>query len=78
MEIRRVNEQLKEALAQVDMLRGIIPICMYCKNIRDDEGYWERVDAYVTRHSTAEFSHSICPTCYEERFPELSGSGGDT
>ena len=74
MEIRRVNEQPHDVLAQVDLLRGIIPICVYCKNIRDDEGCWERVDAYVSRRSAAEFSHSICPTCYEERFPELLDS----
>lgn len=59
-------EQLKEALAQVKTLQGILPICMYCKRIRDDKDYWQQVERYVTTHSEAQFSHSICPECYEK------------
>jgi sigma-B regulation protein RsbU (phosphoserine phosphatase) len=59
-------QELQEALANVKQLSGLLPICSYCKKIRDDQNYWERVDAYVTKHSEAQFSHSICPQCYED------------
>jgi len=61
----RVDE-LQQALEQVKKLEGILPICGYCKKIRDDQDYWESVESYVTRHSGAEFSHSICPHCFDE------------
>lgn len=69
MHLRKLNVELEHALAQVDVLRGIIPICMYCKDIRDDKGYWEDVAAYVTRHSAARFSHGICPICFAKGSP---------
>lgn len=55
--------ELSEALERVKTLRGLLPICAWCHNIRDDQGYWTRVEAYVTRHSEAAFTHSICPSC---------------
>jgi sigma-B regulation protein RsbU (phosphoserine phosphatase) len=58
-------EELKEALIRVKQLGGLLPICSYCKKIRDDQNYWQQVEAYVGRHSEARFSHSICPDCYE-------------
>ena len=58
--------QLEQALEQVKRLRGIIPICGYCKKIRDDQDYWQNVDSYIATHSEAEFSHGICPSCYVE------------
>lgn len=58
--------ELEEALTRVKQLSGLLPICSYCKKIRDDKNYWERVDAYVSKHSEAQFSHSICPQCYED------------
>jgi CheY-like chemotaxis protein len=61
----RVNE-LKDALISVKQLSGLLPICSYCKKIRDDQNYWQQVEAYVGKHSEAKFSHSICPTCYED------------
>jgi DNA-binding response OmpR family regulator len=60
----RVRE-LEEALASVKQLSGLLPICSYCKKVRDDRNYWQQVEAYVTEHSQAKFSHSICPDCYE-------------
>jgi len=67
----RVSE-LEEALAQVKLLQGLLPICSYCKNIRDDNNYWQQIESYVAAHSEAQFSHSICPTCYERVVkPEL-------
>lgn len=58
-------EELREAHGRVKTLSGLVPICMHCKNVRDDRGYWQRVDTWVRRHSDAEFSHGICPECME-------------
>jgi CheY-like chemotaxis protein len=55
--------RLREALAEVKTLSGIIPICGWCKNIRNDKGYWESVERYVQAHSQADFTHSVCPAC---------------
>ncbi len=68
----RVKE-LQEALASVKLLRGLLPICSYCKRIRDDMNYWQQVEKYISEHSEVLFSHGICPECYE-RFvqPQLS------
>jgi CheY-like chemotaxis protein len=63
---------LEEALARVKRLQGLLPICSYCKKIRNDENYWQQVDAYITEHSQAQFSHGVCPDCYEKIVkPEL-------
>ncbi len=68
---RRVNE-LQEALRLVTQLQGMLPICAYCKKIRSDENYWQQVEDYVAAHSEAQFSHSICPDCYEKYLkPEI-------
>jgi len=67
----RVRE-LEIALTSVKMLQGLLPICLYCKKIRDDKNYWQQVDKYVADHSEARFSHGICPECYEKVVkPEL-------
>jgi phosphoserine phosphatase RsbU/P len=58
-------EELQEALANVRRLGGLLPICSYCKRVRDDGDYWKQIEAYVAEHSEAEFSHGICPTCLE-------------
>lgn len=67
-------ESLQSALNEVKALRGILPICSFCKKIRNDDGYWDQVEVYVANHSDADFSHSICPDCmkknYGEFFPE--------
>lgn len=60
----RVSE-LEVALEHVKQLQGILPICSYCKKIRDDQDYWQTVESYVSARSEAEFSHGICPACYE-------------
>jgi phosphoserine phosphatase RsbU/P len=52
------------ALAEVKTLQGFLPICSYCKRVRDDENYWHSVEAYITKHTDATFSHGICPGCY--------------
>jgi phosphoserine phosphatase RsbU/P len=63
-------EELRQALAQITTLRGILPICAHCKKIRDDQGYWSQVETYISRHSDAQFSHSICPACMTLLYPE--------
>ena len=60
----RVRE-LEDALSQVKQLQGLLPICSYCKKIRDEQNYWQRVDSYLTDHADVVFSHGICPDCYE-------------
>ena len=62
---RRV-QQLEEALARVKQLQGLLPICSYCKKIRDDRNYWQQLESYLSDHSEAQFSHGICPDCYEK------------
>lgn len=64
--------RLREALAQVKQLSGILPICANCKKIRNDSGYWEQVESYIKDHSEAEFSHGLCPECIRKLYPELS------
>jgi CheY-like chemotaxis protein len=59
-------DELEKALEQVKRLQGIIPICGYCKKIRDDEDYWQNVESYIATHSEAEFSHSVCPSCFAQ------------
>lgn len=63
---------LQEALEEIKDLQGIIPICSFCKQIRDDKGYWQQVDHYIAEHSEAQFSHSVCPKCIKENYPEFS------
>ena len=65
------TEDLQKALDDVKTLRGIIPICSYCNKIRDDKGAWAIVEAYITEHTDAEFSHGICPDCYEKQVAEF-------
>lgn len=68
---KKVSE-LEDALAQVKQLQGILPICSYCKQVRDDHNYWLKVETYVAEHSEAQFSHSICPDCYRQNVqPQL-------
>ena len=63
-------KRLEKALSEIKTLRGILPLCSFCKKIRDDEGYWEQVDVYINRHSDADISHSICPECLRKHYPD--------
>jgi hypothetical protein len=67
--LRTKQHDLKEALAEVKTLSGLIPICMTCKKIRDDNGYWNQLEAYISEHSEAEFSHGLCPECLRKHYP---------
>jgi phosphoserine phosphatase RsbU/P len=62
---------LQTALAKVKQLRGLLPICSYCKRIRGDDQYWQQLEGYIAEHSDAQFSHGICPTCYAAVSAEL-------
>ena len=64
-------EALQKALSEVKTLRGFLPICSYCKKIRDDKGYWSQIESYIHKHSDAEFSHGICPECAKKHFPDM-------
>jgi DNA-binding response OmpR family regulator len=64
-------EELRQALDQVKTLRGIVPICANCKNIRDDQGYWNQVDVYIRDHSEAQLIHGICPDCMKKLYPKI-------
>jgi len=68
--------ELETALGRVHTLRGLLPICAHCKKIRDDNGYWTKVEAYVMAHSAAQFTHGICPPCTAKHYPEFSMSRG--
>jgi K+-sensing histidine kinase KdpD len=59
----QARNELEAALAQVRTLRGLIPICAWCKKIRNDHGYWEQLELYITKHSDADFTHGMCPDC---------------
>ena len=66
------KERLEQALAEIKTLRGIIPICSHCKQIRDDKGSWILLEAYIHDHSDATFSHGICPKCLAEHYPDIA------
>jgi two-component system, response regulator PdtaR len=70
-ERKNLTKKLQDALAQVRTLSGILPICSSCKKIRDDKGYWQRVEEYVSNYTDALFSHSICPDCARELYPGI-------
>ena len=66
MEREELINQLQDALAQVKALSGLLPICAQCKMVRDDGGYWSKVEAYIERRTDARFSHGLCPDCYQK------------
>jgi hypothetical protein len=66
-----LEDRVKQALADVKVLRGFIPICASCKKMRDDQGFWTRIEEYLTEHSEASLSHGICPDCARQLYPEL-------
>jgi len=68
-------QELEAALSQVKELQGILPICSYCKKIRDDQNYWQRVESYISDHTAVQFSHGICPDCYVVVLRDFEASG---
>lgn len=76
LELHRVSAALAAAIENVHTLQGLLPICAWCKNVRNDEGYWHRVEDYIRQFSKVEFTHGICPTCMKKHFPNVSTSDG--
>jgi PAS domain-containing protein len=70
-ERERLLAELKDALANIKTLKGLLPICSYCKKIRDDKGYWELLDTYVAKHTDTQFSHGLCPECEKKALAEF-------
>lgn len=72
LERESLIHSLEESLLRIKTLKGLIPICCHCKKIRDDKGYWNQLEFYISQHSDAEFSHGICPDCAKEHYPKLA------
>eukprot|EP01156_Anaeramoeba_ignava_P007199 Anaeramoba_ignava/a351015_14.p2 GENE.a351015_14~~a351015_14.p2 ORF type:complete len:211 (+),score=9.96 a351015_14:935-1567(+) len=68
--LQKTIKELKDALNEVKTLKGLLPICAKCKKVRDDEGYWQSVEKYISYRTEAKFTHSICPDCLQELYPE--------
>ena len=68
IERQRLLIELKNAYDEINTLKGIVPICAQCKSIRDDKGYWNKLEAYIEKHSDASFSHSVCPECADKLY----------
>jgi len=71
-EQKKMIKELQDAFQNIKTLQGLIPICASCKKIRDDKGYWNQIEAYISEHSSAEFSHGICPDCARRIYPEYT------
>jgi hypothetical protein len=70
-ERKELLQQLKDALAKVKIMSGLLPICASCKKIRDDKGYWNQIEKYIQERSDVDFSHSICPECAKKLYPDF-------
>jgi len=66
----RLIKDLQDALANVKTLKGLLPVCAWCHRIRNDAGYWERLEAFISAHSEAEFTHGMCPECFAKHYGE--------
>jgi hypothetical protein len=74
-ELQNNLEALRQAMSEIKTLRGIIPICSICKQIREDSGYWNQIENYIHDHAGAEFTHSICPECFQKLYPDMACLG---
>ncbi len=75
-ELEKKNNELEEALSQVKLLSGMLPICSSCKKIRNDHGTWVQIEQYIGTHSEAEFTHGLCPECAKKLYPDILPSDG--
>ncbi len=73
-QLRQKNRELQKALAEVKQLKGIIPICMHCKKIRDDQNYWHQLESYMMANAGADFSHGICPECLDKYYGDKTAA----
>jgi GAF domain-containing protein len=74
LELRRISAELAGALEKIDLMEQLIPICSYCKGIRNDRGYWQSVEKFIQSYADVEFSHGVCDKCMQEHFPEVAAS----
>jgi GAF domain-containing protein len=72
LELRRVSSNLADALNKIKLIEGLVPICSYCKGIRNDQGYWSTVEKFIMQHSDVEFTHGICDDCIRQHFPDVA------
>jgi DNA-binding response OmpR family regulator len=72
LKLHQTVRELKSALSEVKKLSGLLPICIYCKKVRDDSGYWNKIEEYIHEHSDAKFSHGICQECMETHYSEFA------
>jgi len=70
-EEKELSAKLNKSLDEVKLLKGFLPICSSCKNIRNDSGYWEQIEQYIHNHSEAEFTHTLCPDCARKLYPDM-------
>ena len=70
--VKARTAELELALSQVRQLQGLVPICAWCKRVRDDKDYWHSVEQYIEARTDAQFSHGICPSCYEEQLKDVT------
>jgi transcriptional regulator with GAF, ATPase, and Fis domain len=75
IELKEKNREIEQALSEVKTLSGLMPICASCKKIRDDKGYWQRLEAYFYEHTDLQLSHGFCPECSKKLYPEVHGEG---
>lgn len=78
MALNSRNQELSAAMANIRQLSGLLPICSHCKKIRDDKGYWNNLETYISSHSNADFTHSICPSCMKELYPDFMNDEPDS
>jgi len=74
LELRRISTELAGALEKIDLMEQLIPICSYCKGIRNDQGYWQSVEKFIQSYADVEFSHGVCDKCMQEHFPEVAAA----
>lgn len=72
LELRLVSARLAQALEKINLIEELIPICSYCKAIRNDAGYWSSVEAFIKQHADVAFTHGVCESCIEKHFPEVA------
>lgn len=70
LEREQLIGKLRQSLAEVQTLSGLLPMCAWCKNVRDDSGYWQKVESYLTEKTLVTFTHSMCPDCMKKHFPQ--------
>ena len=71
---KKLNDELAEAMSQIKQLSGILPMCSFCRKIRDDKNQWVPLESYISKHSDAQVSHGLCPECYNRHYGEENGT----